>query len=420
MGFMDFNNNSEEYIDEDYNLNDYSSQNDTKENKFIKGIIDNSLDKKDFKFSKSVDVRLILTNLEYIESISSTINNFDLSNFNVVISSIIPTNNLEIAKSTTQGADLLLVATEFSDEGKKLFYQFKKYLKTNYNYIEYLKLPEKSSKNSDYNSSYNNSNYNSYSNYDNNDVDLTEFFEDEIANSIIRAGLSCVSNLSVINQSKLKFFQIKDDFKKSREKLEKSNLENNHLEEETKSLREKNEKLTEEVLILQKELDKLKSDYSNYKARFDNIYSKNSLEIFNLNLIWSELFNEIIDENLNKAINLATDSFKPADIIVGQGFIGAKTKEDAMDWLKIIKTALIVNFEDFNLKMNKSQEHSSNENIYSERTPSSSIEYENEYLDKKYGNYSDNKYKNRNPVEDLESDEDNEDLDIPDTFANLW
>ena len=65
----------EEYISDDYNPDDYEEE-PVKENKFIKGIIDNSLDKKGFKFNKSVDVRIILTSLDYIESISSTINNF--------------------------------------------------------------------------------------------------------------------------------------------------------------------------------------------------------------------------------------------------------------------------------------------------------------------------------------------------------
>lgn len=401
---MNFNDGFDEYISDDYNPNDYSSEDFSseepiKENKFIKGIIDNSLDKKDFKFSKSVDVRIILTNLNYIESISSTINNFDLSNFNVIISSIIPTSDFEIAKSTTQGADLLLVATEFNEEGKKLFYQFKNYLRTDYNYIEYLKLPDNSSKQ-----------YNSYSNFET-EEDLTEFFEDEIANSIIRAGLSCVSNLSIINQSKLKFFQIKDNFDKSNQKLEKTLLENNHLDDEVKILREKNEKLTEEVLILQKDLDKLKSDYSNYKARFDNIYSKDSLEIFNLNVLWGELFDEVLTEDINKAINLATDDFKPNDLIVGQGYIGAKTKEDAMDWLKIIKTALIVNFGDFKPSREEPQ---NTYGTYSSHSSYSSQDNQNTY-NSSYS--SQNKYDSERKYDNGEEDDD---LEIPNAFANLW
>lgn len=386
----------EEYISDDYNSDDYEEE-PVKENKFIKGIIDNSLDKKGFKFNKSVDVRIILTSLDYIESISSTINNFDLSNFNVVISSIIPTTDFEIAKSTTQGADLLLIATEFNEEGKKLFYKLKNHLKTDYNYIEYLKLPDSSKPK-----------YDSYNYRD--EEDLGEFFEDEIANSIIRAGLSCVSNLSVINHSKLKFFQIKDDFDKTSAKLEKTNSENTNLENDIKTLRSKNEDLTEKVLTLQKELDKLKSDYSTYKSRFENIYSKDSLEIFDLATLWEELFDENVNEELYKAIIVATDEFKPTDLIVGQGFIGAKTKEDAMDWLKIIKTALIVNFKDFKPSNNGSSynnSYSQNNNSYSQNNYSSESNRDN------YDKYDDdelNKAINN-------ADDDNS---VSNAFSNLW
>ena len=386
----------EEYISDDYNPDDYEEE-PVKENKFIKGIIDNSLDKKGFKFNKSVDVRIILTSLDYIESISSTINNFDLSNFNVVISSIIPTTDFEIAKSTTQGADLLLIATEFNEEGKKLFYKLKNHLKTDYNYIEYLKLPDSSKPK-----------YDSYNYRD--EEDLGEFFEDEIANSIIRAGLSCVSNLSVINHSKLKFFQIKDDFDKASAKLEKTNSENTNLENDIKTLRSKNEDLTEKVLTLQKELDKLKSDYSTYKSRFENIYSKDSLEIFDLATLWEELFDENVNEELYKAIIVATDEFKPTDLIVGQGFIGAKTKEDAMDWLKIIKTALIVNFKDFKPSNNGSSynnSYSQNNNSYSQNNYSSESNRDN------YDKYDDdelNKAINN-------ADDDNS---VSNAFSNLW
>lgn len=395
----------EEYISDDYNPDDYEEE-PVKENKFIKGIIDNSLDKKGFKFNKSVDVRIILTSLDYIESISSTINNFDLSNFNVVISSIIPTTDFEIAKSTTQGADLLLIATEFNEEGKKLFYKLKNHLKTDYNYIEYLKLPDSSKPK-----------YDSYNYRD--EEDLGEFFEDEIANSIIRAGLSCVSNLSVINHSKLKFFQIKDDFDKTSAKLEKTNSENANLENDIKTLRSKNEDLTEKVLTLQKELDKLKSDYSTYKSRFENIYSKDSLEIFDLATLWEELFEEFVNEELYKAIIIATDEFKPTDLIVGQGFIGAKTKEDAMDWLKIIKTALIVNFKDF--------KPSNDSGSSTTRSTIGSTTYGNSYNNNSYSQNNYSSESNRNNYDKYDDDEldkaindaDN-DNSVSNAFSNLW
>ena len=84
-----------------------------------------------------VDVRIILTNLDHLEFLSKAVSNFDLSNFNVNISSIIPTKDIEIAKNTVIGADLVLVAAENNAEGNRLYQDFKKSLKNEFNYIEY-------------------------------------------------------------------------------------------------------------------------------------------------------------------------------------------------------------------------------------------------------------------------------------------
>ena len=78
---------------------------------------------------KPVDIRIILTNMDYIEAISKAVSNFDLSNFNVNISSIIPTQGLEIAKNTIIGADLVLIAAMSDLDGKNLFNRFKKALR---------------------------------------------------------------------------------------------------------------------------------------------------------------------------------------------------------------------------------------------------------------------------------------------------
>ena len=136
------------------------------------------------------------------------------------------------------------------------------------------------------------------------------------------------------------------------------------------------------------------------------------VEIFNLNVLWGELFDEVLTEDINKAINLATDDFKPNDLIVGQGYIGAKTKEDAMDWLKIIKTALIVNFGDFKPK----EESQNTYGNYSSPNSYSSQNTQNTYSSP-YS--SQNTYNTERKYENDEEDED-DDLEIPNAFSNLW
>ena len=272
-----------------------------------------------------VDVRIILTNLDYLEFLSKAVSNFDLSNFNVNISSIIPTKDIEIAKNTVIGADLVLIAAENNAENHKLYQNFKKSLKNEFNYIEYLKLP-----------SLDELNGYEYDDYDDN------IMEDEIANSIIRGGLYSISNLSSINDSKRKYAELKKDFEEESLKYDKITKENDLLVKESKSLREKNEKLSEEVKVLQRQLDQIKSDFSDLKSRFEGIHSKNSLEVYSLNELWYDLFGEYLSQDVYKFILISTDNFRPKNLMIGQGAICAESKEDALDWLKIIKTAFIL------------------------------------------------------------------------------
>ena len=280
---------------------------------------------KELNAGELVDVRIILTNLDYLEFLSKAVSNFDLSNFNVNISSIIPTKDIEIAKNTVIGADLVLIAAENNAENHKLYQNFKKSLKNEFNYIEYLKLP-----------SLDELNGYEYDDYDDN------LMEDEIANSIIRGGLYSISNLSSINDSKRKYSELKKDFEEESLKYDKITRENDLLVKESKSLREKNEKALEEVKILQRQLDQIKSDFSDLKSRFEGIHSKNSLEVYSLNELWYDVFGEYLSQDVYKFILISTDNFRPKNLMIGQGAICAESKEDALDWLKIIKTAFIL------------------------------------------------------------------------------
>ena len=263
--------------------------------------------------------------MDYLELISKDVSNFDLSNFNVNISSIIPSRNIEVAKNTIVGADLVLIATENNEEGHRLYENLRSSLKNDFNFIEYLKLPSLEELN-DYEYDYNEDN----------------IFEDEIANSIIRGGLYSISNLSSINNSKRLYNQIKTDFDKESLKFDKISKENELLIKESNSFRERNEKLSEEVKALQRELVKIKSDYSDLKSRFEGLHSKNSLEVYSLNDLWYDLFDEHLSQDTYKFILISTDNFRPKNLMIGQGAICAESKEDALDWLKIIKTAFIL------------------------------------------------------------------------------
>ncbi len=341
-------------LNNDFRENDFDEDFKINENSF------NSLNGSSEVFtvddSKLVDVRIVLTDLDYIEAISKAVSNFDLSNFNVLISSIIPVDNLRIAKNAIKGADLVLVACESNSNGKSLFDKFKDELKTDYNYVEYLSLPSLDD-------------FDEYS-YNNDD----NLFEDEIANSIIRSGLYSISNLSSINQAKYNYLKLKEIHEMDNSKMDKVLKENEVLIKETSALRERDEKSKETIKILQKELDKIKSDFSDLKSRFESIHSKNSLEVYSLYDLWMELFNESLTENIYKFILLATDNFRPSNLLIGQGAISAESKEDALDWLKIIKTAFILvddninefDFNNFNSNFNFEKDYFKQSNAINE------------------------------------------------------
>jgi len=55
--------------------------------------------------------------------------------------------------------------------------------------------------------------------------------------------------------------------------------------------------------------------------------------------LWQDNFHQdLVDE---KRIVIATNKFKPDNIIVGQGYIAAESRNKAIEWLNIVRTALI-------------------------------------------------------------------------------
>lgn len=113
----------------------------------------------------------------------------------------------------------------------------------------------------------------------------------------------------------------------------------NSLLESHDQLIKENEVLCQENTGLIEDIKEIKDEYNEFKVQYSDIYSKQILEVFELENLWQETFNQVLSDE--ERIVLATDKFKPDNIIVGQGFIAAQSKKDAVEWLKIIKTALI-------------------------------------------------------------------------------
>ena len=108
---------------------------------------------------------------------------------------------------------------------------------------------------------------------------------------------------------------------------------------------------------LREDLDEVRTDFSAFKQRYEDIYSKDILEIFNLYDLWHDTFyQDLVDE---ERIVIATNKFKPDNILVGQGYIAAESKEKAVEWLNIVRTALIFvdeNEDDLKRELNSNNE----------------------------------------------------------------
>ncbi|OQD59163.1 hypothetical protein MBBAR_5c00060 [Methanobrevibacter arboriphilus JCM 13429 = DSM 1125] len=449
--FSDFkiNNNKSDFDFNNKNSND---------NRSISQINNQKIDESDDQ--KPVDVRIIVDGPEDSEFLSKAIKNINLfDDFNIIISSIITTQNVEIAKNAVLGADIILIATHSDENGKNSFSNFYNALKNDFNYVEYLSFPKAR------------------------DIEITDIknVENEIKNSIIRAGLASIFDITNINQVRSELLKLGIEFDKSKDENEKVSLENDMLVKEINQLKNENFELNNEIKDLNDHIDEIKLDFTDFKSRYSNIHTKDLLEVFPITELWVDVFNVTLTDDEVEKVVIATNKFSPENIIVGQGYIGAISKEDAIDWLKIVKTALIFvendndelqreiikyykknnentgynqnnvnsnNFENshdnkyidksnnkyddnnYNENRNGSNNHHNKDNNYDEDKYEDNINNENRYdevpSENRYKESSYDKYKNSNIKDknnnqyDVDESDDDADYDITDQFQNFW
>ena len=248
-----------------------------------------------------IDIRIIVSGMDIAQIVSKAVNNIQLEqDYNISVSSIIPTVELSIVKKVVQGADILLIGGYGSDETYNILFNE---LKTDFNQIGL---------------------------FDYTNIIVDEEFDstlaqEEILNSIVKSTLSFSLNLINIHSLETKLMKVTNDY--------------NSLLESHDQLIKENEVLCQENTGLIEDIKEIKDEYNEFKVQYSDIYSKQILEVFELENLWQETFNQVLSDE--ERIVLATDKFKPDNIIVGQGFIAAQSKKDAVEWLKIIKTALI-------------------------------------------------------------------------------
>ena len=249
-----------------------------------------------------IDVRIIVQGLDVAQMVSKAVGNIQLeSDYNIIVSSIIPTTELNIVKKVAKGADIILIGSYGRDETYNVLYNE---LKTDFNNIGLF----------DYNNII----------VEDESIDFN-LAQKEILNSIIKSTLSYSLNLINIHTLENKLMKVTHNY-------------NNLLDDYNQVIKE-NEVFSRENKELIEDIDNVKSEFSAFKLRYEDIYSRNILEVFDLNELWQDTFRQEL--NNEEQIVIVTNNFKPENVIVGQGYIAAQSKQDAVDWLKIIRTALI-------------------------------------------------------------------------------
>jgi predicted nuclease with TOPRIM domain len=265
-----------------------------------------------------IDVRIIVEGASDVESVSRAMQDVALgAEYNITISSIIPTTSLEVAERAVKGADVVLIATDVDAPGRELAEKYQEALKDQVGHLERMKFPY------------------------GHDVEYIDpvLIKAEIKNAIIRAGLSSISYIKY-------FRELETELDASTDKLREISKENSDLRSENHQRQEKldeivqiNQQLQEELETLQDDSNRIKNEYVQLKSRCSRLQEKNLLEVFSIKKLWNEAFNQILKEE--DQIIFATNQFKPDNIVVGQGWISARSRDEAIEWLKVIKTALI-------------------------------------------------------------------------------
>jgi predicted nuclease with TOPRIM domain len=267
-----------------------------------------------------IDVRIIVDGLDVAQLVSKAVNNIQLENdYNIIVSSIIPTVEVNIVKKVASGADILLIGGYGHDETFNILFNE---LKTDFNHIGLF----------DYNNII----------VEDESIDF-RLAEKEILNSIIKSTLSYSLNLINIHTLENKLMKITHNY-------------NNLLDDYNQLIKEQ-DVLTQENKELREDLGEVKSDFSAFKLRYDDIYSRDILEIFNLNDLWQDVFHQELNDE--ERVVIATNKFKPENIMVGQGFIAAESRQKAVEWLNIVRTALIFvddNSEDLKKELSSNEE----------------------------------------------------------------
>jgi len=254
------------------------------------------------KLMAIVDVRILVEGASDVEVVSKALQGLALgSEYNITISAIIPTTNVEIAKSAAAGADLLIIATDADRVGRELAEKLFNELGQMVGHIERMKLPL---------------------GHDLEHVDV-ELVRKELKNTLVRAGLKSLNVLPEYMELRKQLLDVKGKY---------DNLANEY------------EGLMTEHEDIQKKYDELRSEYIRLKQENESLQAllEKKTRPVKIEDAWKALFPEEPvppEEYFGVAVEKLGLNGK---IVVGQGYIFAEDEEAVNELLKTVYLSMII------------------------------------------------------------------------------
>ncbi|WP_297437132.1 toprim domain-containing protein [Thermococcus sp.] len=249
-----------------------------------------------------VDVRILVEGASDVEVVSKALQGLALgSEYNITISAIIPTTNVEIAKSATAGADLLIIATDADRVGRDLADRLFTELGEMVGHVERMKIPL---------------------GHDLEHIDV-ELVRKELKNTLVRAGLKSLQLLPEYMALRNQLLDIKGRY--------------DNLLAEYQNLKGEYEKTLHACEEARKENERLKEENEGLKALIEN--AKN---VFSIEEAWKSLFPaEPVPDGayIGKA---AEKLGLGGRVIVGQGYIFAEDRTLVDELLRTVYLSLTI------------------------------------------------------------------------------
>ncbi len=252
-----------------------------------------------------VDVRILVEGASDVEVVSKALQGLALgSEYNITISAIIPTTNVEIAKSAAAGADLLIIATDADRVGRDLAERLYTELSEMVGHVERMKIPL---------------------GHDLEHIDV-ELVRKELKNTLVRAGLKSLQVLPEYMALRNQLLDIKGRY--------------DGLSAEYHNLKGEYEKTLRAYEEIKKDNERLKEENEGLKALIEN--AKN---IFSIEEAWKSLFpaepvpGEAYIGKAAEKLGLG------GRVIVGQGYIFAEDRNLVDELLRTVYLSLTIREE---------------------------------------------------------------------------